>query len=362
MTHAVPEGVPASVPPAPAGRTPGVVHTLTVTGADGDRVVDVAAGERILTAARRAGVWLPYECGWGSCGTCKSTLVDGEVSLLFPEAPAIDARDERRRRILLCQCTAASDVVVKPLRVSDAPAPERPTRDAVATLTSVEALSRSVSRFRFALGDADGAPVAATYRPGQYAILDLGDGLRRCYSMAGLPGDSHVEFIAKHYVGKPGSGALFCLRVGTTVPVELPYGDMWLRDDDAPVVLVAGGTGVSAILALIRQLASAGPRADQVTVVYGAVTRQELVCWDELLHLADRIPGAVVHGALQDPPPAWTGTRGLVTDALPQVLADHADTAPRVYLAGPPAMVRAVEAVLNGAGHPKDRRHVDAFG
>lgn len=39
--------------------------------------IDMADHETILQAARRAGVALPYECGWGSCGTCKVTLVAG---------------------------------------------------------------------------------------------------------------------------------------------------------------------------------------------------------------------------------------------------------------------------------------------
>ena len=43
--------------------------------------IDMADHETILQAARRAGVALPYECGWGSCGTCKVTLVAGQVDL-----------------------------------------------------------------------------------------------------------------------------------------------------------------------------------------------------------------------------------------------------------------------------------------
>ncbi|WP_372481652.1 2Fe-2S iron-sulfur cluster-binding protein, partial [Rhodococcus zopfii] len=52
---------------------PAVVgHYRVTVEPSGDSFV-VRPGENILAAGRRAGVWLPFECGWGSCGTCKAT-------------------------------------------------------------------------------------------------------------------------------------------------------------------------------------------------------------------------------------------------------------------------------------------------
>lgn len=349
-----------------------------MTLAGGGETFEVPAGGRIHAAARRAGVWLPFECGWGGCGVCKATLVEGETELLLPDAPAVDARDARRRRILLCQSTPVTDVVVKVLRVDPEPPPERPTVDVSGRLVEVEPLGPSIARFRFDLsgpdgGDGgDGGPVTARYRPGQYAVLDLGGGLRRCYSMAGPPGTSRVEFVVKRYPGGAGSGRLFELAVGDRIQLELPYGDMWLRGGNRPVLLVAGGTGVSAVLALLHQLAgpdaaatSDTPGLRPVHVFYGAGTRADLVCWDELVALAARIPGARarLHGCLLDPDAAWTGPRGLVTDALATAIGAHPELADgEVYLAGPPPMVRAVQELLARQAVPLDRIHVDSFG
>ena len=326
----------------------------------------VGAGERILAAARRAGVWLPFECGWGSCTSCKATLVEGEVELLFPDAPALDARDERRRRILLCQCTPTSDIVIKAQRVSELPAPERATRDVVGRLAAVEPLGPSIARFSFVPTTAGGEPVEVDYRPGQYALLELAPGVRRCYSMAGLPSDTALTFIAKEYDG-PGSSALFALERGATVAMELPYGDMWLRPHDRPLLLAAGGTGISAILALLRSLADPGAegRERRVRVVYGATTPGELVCWDELNDLVASLPRATLHGALVAPEPEWDGTRGFVTHALVDLAAsgEHDDLAlSDAYLAGPPAMVSAVKAAFADVGITLDRTYVDSFG
>ncbi len=342
----------------------GPSHEVRLDGSD--VCFRVGEGERILGAARRSGVWLPYECGWGSCTSCKATLVEGEVELLFPGAPAVDARDERRRRILLCQTTPRTDVVVKANRVDDGPTEVRPTRDVRARLERVEVLGPSIARFSFSLTDLDGGPVRAAYRPGQYALLELAPGLRRCYSMAGIPSDEHLQLIAKDY-GTTGSSALFGLARGDVVRMELPYGDMWLRPGDRPVLLAAGGTGISAILSLLRSFAEPGAvgHGRRIRVVYGATTPAELVCWDELVALVEQLPAATLHGALVAPEPEWDGHTGFVTHALADLAgsAEHEDlSTSEAYLAGPPAMVAAVRTAFAELGITLDRTYVDSFG
>ncbi|WP_197651703.1 2Fe-2S iron-sulfur cluster binding domain-containing protein [Carbonactinospora thermoautotrophica] len=328
-------------------------RTYRVAVATTGESFEVREGEPILAAARRAGIWLPFECGWGSCGTCKVTLLDGEVDLLFPDAPAVQTRDARRRRTITCQATARSDLTIKPSWASDRPREELPTADHRAELVEVEELGPGIRRFGFRLD----AP--ATYRPGQYAILQLGPGLRRCYSMANLPGSTLVEFIAKRYPGRPGSEGLFASTPGQRLALELPYGDMWLRPGTRPVVLIAGGTGISPILALARQLAATGD-ARAVHLFYGANTRAELVCWEELTALAAAMPDATLHGALLRPGPGWTHTTGFVTEALEPHLGRLVDS--DFYLAGPPPMADAVLALLRAHGVQLDRIHFDRFG
>lgn len=343
---------------------PGTSHEVRLEGTD--VCFRVPAGERILGAARRAGVHLPHECGWGSCSTCKATLVEGTVDLLFPQAPAVDSRDERRRRIIVCQTTPTSDVVLKVQGPTGESAGPSATTDATARLREVQLLGSGIAQFTFQLRDLAGSAVEAAYKPGQFAILEPVPGVRRCYSLAGLPGTDEVQFIAKRYDGS-GSTGLFGLPIGAEIPVELPYGDMWLRPGARPVLLAAGGTGISAILALVRQLvaAEAGPDARRVRVVYGATTPTELVCWDELVELVSRLPYGSLHGALVAPASEWSGTTGFVTHALADLAGsgEHEDLTTSVaYLAGPPAMVDAVKVAFGELGITLDRTHVDSFG
>ncbi len=329
----------------------GDVHEVRI--ADSDARFPVLEGERILRAARRAGVWLPFECGWGSCGTCKVTLLEGEASALFDEAPSVTPRDARRGRILACQSSATTDLVIKPAWVSREPRPEFNTDSCAAVLVEEDAVGPDIRRFRFQLDR------AIAYREGQHAILDLGGGLRRCYSMANLSGSADVDFIAKRYDGRPGSERLFSLGKGAEISIEVPYGEMWVRDSERPICLVAGGTGVAPILGMLRRLAGMSD-SRRTHVFFGANRREELVCWEEVVDLAGDLDNGQVTGALARPEPGWDGVRGFVTDALSRALPDL--TRASFYIAGPPAMTDAVLALLKESGVQLDRIHYDSFG
>lgn len=247
------------------------------------------------------------------------------------------------------------------------PPVERPTVDLVARLVRRADLAPGIAEFVFALQDEAGLPAVADFRPGQYAILQIDDGLRRCYSMASTPGTDEAHFIIKRYDGHVGSTRMFALQPGAMLPIELPYGDMWLRDNDRPVVMIAGGTGISAILSMARSIADDPQWADRVVhVLYGAGTRAELVCWDELEDLTEH-HARQLHGALVHAPDDWTGSHGFVTTMLSSLLEaeiaqDQGLHEAEVYLAGPPPMVQAVQGTLNEQGIQLDRIHVDSFG
>ncbi len=334
-------------PPDPPAR-----HRVRLAGAE--QVFEAAAGERSLAAARRAGVWLPFECGWGSCGTCKVTVVEGDTELLYPQAPSVDPRDARRGRVVACQSAATGDLTLKVLRAEQAPSPERPTADYRARLESREEVGPDIVRFGFVLDR------PADYRPGQHAILVLAPGLRRCYSMADLPGTSAVSFIAKRYPGRPGSRRLFDLAHDDGIDIELPYGDSWLRPGERPVVLVAGGTGISAIRALARQLSTGVDRDRPVHVFYGAATVPELVCWDDLHQATSQLTRGRLHGIVARPDHGWTGAVGFVTDLLGEQLPALGEA--EFYVAGPPPMVEAVRVLLREHAVPLDRVRYDSFG
>ncbi|WP_419992986.1 2Fe-2S iron-sulfur cluster-binding protein [Streptomyces boninensis] len=73
------------------------------------RTIDCDAGTPVLAAASRAGLTLPASCAQGMCGTCKSTLVAGEVDMRHNGG--IRPREVANNKILLC-CSKPLDNLV----------------------------------------------------------------------------------------------------------------------------------------------------------------------------------------------------------------------------------------------------------
>ena len=310
--------------------------------------------ETLLQAARRAGIVLPHECGWGSCGTCKAVLVEGEVELLFPEAPAVSPRDARRGRIVACQAMARSDLVLKPpAGWAGLPGPE--CHEQQAELIAVEELAPEIRRFTFR------PEVSADFLPGQYLIVHLGPRLRRAYSMCNLPDGETLQIISKRYEGGAGSNALAALEPGAKVTIESPFGSCTLRRKPGRTVFVAGGTGISPILALVREAAREGlDFAAPVDVIYGAQSPADLAAGEELEQATGAISGATYRPVVEAPDAGWAGATGRAPDVIAALDFDPADT--RFYVAGPPVMVNAVKAQLKEIGVPITRVHHDSFG
>lgn len=318
------------------------------------RCFDARADETLLEAARRNGITLPHECGWGSCGTCKVTLLEGETELCFAAAPAVSPRDARTGRIVACQSMARSDLSIK-LPPGEWHAPAIACLEQEAELVAVEELAPEIRRFSFRTeGPAD-------FLPGQYAILHLGSRLRRAYSMCNLPDGKVLQVISRRYPGGAGSNALAVMRPGDRLALEAPFGTCTLKKRPGHKIFVAGGTGISPILSLVAQAASEGVDFSAPTdILYCARRPADLAAGDELADAASRIASARYRPCVEDDKGAGGYLSGRATDALAAL--DYDPLQAEFYVAGPPVMVNAVKAYLKEAGVSLTRIHYDSFG
>jgi toluene monooxygenase electron transfer component len=318
------------------------------------RCFEALPSETLLEAARRNGFNLPHECGWGHCGSCKVTIVEGQTDLMFPAAPALGPRDQKLNRTVACQAMACSDLTIKL-----APGEPQPSviaaRRQEAELIAVEELAPEIRRFSFR---PDGG---ADFLPGQYAILHLGERLRRAYSMCNLPDGEILQVISKRYPGGAGSNALAELRPGDRLTLEAPFGTCTLKARPGRKIFIAGGTGISPILSLVRQ--AARDRADfaaPVDIVYCARRAVDLAAGDELEEAAARIPGAIYIPCVEEETSMPGHAIGRALDVLASLSYDPNTT--EFYVAGPPVMVNAVKSYLKEAGVAITRIHYDSFG
>ncbi|MDP7704825.1 2Fe-2S iron-sulfur cluster-binding protein [Mycobacterium sp. TY815] len=328
--------------------------TLEPTGVE----FPVKAHEDILSAALRHGINLQYGCRHGKCSSCKHWLVDGDVDDSAASVYAIP-RDERQDgAILLCCTRAKSDLVIEIDNYDDLeqlPELEPPsTRSAV--VLSRRSLNPKLDELRVQLDH------PLSFRAGQYAEFTVNAaGERRSYSMLSPPSlAGELTFCITRIDGGLFSGRLDELTAGTELELEAPFGTMFLRDTNRPVIAAAVGSGISPILSM---LAEAAERAVAVPIrfYYGAATADDLVYLDTIEELARRLPDftfipCLTRGDTDGVPRARPGRVTLV------IAADIADASGYdAYLCGMPQMCDTVGQLLELKGLPNNRIHADKF-
>jgi toluene monooxygenase electron transfer component len=309
---------------------------------------DCQPGEKILHAGLRSGVELSYECGTGTCGTCKARLVSGRAESEWPDAPG-GRYLKSPAELLMCQCVAREDCA---LEVSVLKA-----RDATTPLPGVvggrvrdrRRLTHDVAAF-----DVD------LHRPldfdaGQFALLSVpGIAGARAYSMVNFDrGARRLSFVVKKKPGGAVSEWLFSDGPdGTPVRLFAPLGHAtFLPGLPKHVLCIAGGSGVAGMLSILQCAGEAGHFAGwDGHVFFGVRSERDGFLLDELQALRSRYPARLaITVALSDeevPPslpaayPGLTFARGLVhAVAGERMRGRFADV--RAYVAGPPPMVDA---------------------
>jgi propane monooxygenase reductase subunit len=309
--------------------------------------IDCDEDETVLDAAFRQGYNLVHGCREGQCTACKSFLLEGDVTLEPHSPDALSESEEHQGYTLLCRALPDADLVVELLHFdADNLRLAHPIRDGRARVAAVEPLTRDIVRLVLEVVKPEGF----SFTPGQYVDLHIPgeQDARRAFSMANLPGDGTLELVIKRYPGGVFSGLLDAgapggLAVGDELAITGPYGAMHLRDSTRPVLLVAGGSGMGPVLALLRRLAEVRSTRP-VRFFYGARTRADLFWLEEIAALGERLEDFAFVPVLSDE--AWDGACGLVHEAAAGCLAAGDVGEPEVYTCGPPPMIEALIALL----------------
>ncbi|QMT32494.1 2Fe-2S iron-sulfur cluster-binding protein [Alysiella filiformis] len=315
------------------------------------------ANETILAAAIRNGINLPHSCQSGVCGSCAAKLVSGNILQSGEYDDYVLSADEiAAGTILLCCSQADGDVVVD--MPSYAGAKAIAIRTLPARVASV-AIRGDVAILSVALPKAP----PFQFHAGQYMEILLKDG-SRSYSIANAPSQNGVlEFHVRHHEGGLFSPQLFSgsLKTGSIMRLRGPLGSFYLNEDadNAPLILLATGTGFAPIKGILQHLAET--QATRHVHVYHGV-RFENGLYDEvaLRELLAKLPNAKYTPVVSRPSENWQGATGHITE---HVLRDYADlSAHEVYACGSPAMVQSSkQALVQQAKLPEKAFYSDAF-
>jgi NAD(P)H-flavin reductase len=338
-------------------REPGTVR-IEPLGID----VAVPGNQSVLQAALEAGVDFPHSCKVGTCMACRSRLREGKVKAIRDFSYVLSAEELKAGYILACQAKVApGECIVLEVEI-DSQRPHHPQITTQGRITAQTLLTHNIVELRLALEQ----PLA--YAAGQYAALRPAHIERaREYSFARAPhigGDRELSFFIRLTPGGQFTGWLFeRSRVGQTLEVTGPGGDFWLRAAAAPLVLVAGGSGLAPVLAVLEAAADAGVQRDAV-FLFGARTQADLYQLDAIAAVGARWAGQFRFVPVLSHEPvgsAWAGARGFVTEYLAATHVPAELAACHAYLCGPPPMIDAALAVLSKAGVADGHVHYDKF-
>lgn len=316
-----------------------------------DRVLSLKPGENLLNSLRANDLPISYSCEDGRCGMCRCKLLRGRVT--EAARPPRQVFGCRTRYVLACQCSPSEDCAIE---IPDAQEPTvHPARRVKASVIGVEALSPHVRLLRV------GNEGHLAFSPGQFAEIELGRGLSRVYSMAGLASDPELRFhVRLHPHGRASQIIGEELKPGSILRLRGPYGASWLRrQHHNPILCVSAGTGLGPLLSVLRGIAAVG-MSNPVHVLAGFITREEVYGLAELSAAVQAVPNlrsseiVVAAGKLER-----GMRRGLLTEAIETQFGrlDHW----HAHVLGSPFAVDAVVQLLRRQGIAEDSLHADPF-
>lgn len=341
-----------------ADRTIGDYGEVSVTIND-DKQFTIDGGNSLLSSLMEENIFIPSACGGkGTCGYCKVQIDEGGGPVLQTELTFLDDEDIKNNIRLSCQCKVKQDMKIR--------IPEElfNVRQFEANVESILALTSTIKQVRIKIPEGE----EVNFKAGQYMQLKapLYDGndeeVYRAYSIASSPMEKdHIELvigyvpegIATTYVHQH-------LAVGDEVTINGPYGDFYYQDNDRDMVMVAVGTGVAPILAILKWMKSNDIKR-KARFYFGAKTQKDLFFLDYFKELEDTLYDFKFIPCLSRAKEGdgWTGFFGRVNNAIEEFIEDGENK--EAYLCGNEPMINSVIKALTEKGMPEELIYYDKF-
>ncbi|KAH8673943.1 NADH-cytochrome b5 reductase 1 [Xylariales sp. PMI_506] len=225
-------------------------------------------------------------------------------------------------------------------------------------------LSHNVAIYRFKLPTPRsilGLPIGQHISIG--AAIEQPDGSTKeiVRSYTPISGDhqpGYIDLLIKSYPTGNISKHMASLKIGQTIRIRGPKGAFTYTPNMVRHFgMVAGGTGITPMLQVIRAIVRGRAAGDktQVDLIFANVTPQDILLKEDLDALVKEDSGIRVHYVLDKPPEGWTGGVGFVTaDMVKKWLPAPADDV-KILLCGPPPMVGGLKKATESLGFKKAR-------
>jgi ferredoxin-NADP reductase len=231
------------------------------------------------------------------------------------------------------------------------------------TISAISQETPDVSSFTLDVPDWPG------HRAGQHLDLRLtaedGYSVERSYSIASAPDGASIDITVERIPDGEVSAFLHdTVVVGDRIELRGPIGGyfVWEPATGGPLLLIAGGSGVVPLMAIVRERArSASPVPARLLL--SSRHLEEIIYREDLERLASAGDGLdVIHTLTRSQPAGWTGYARRIDDRMLAEVAAPLGVGARVYICGPTALVETAANALSRLGWPPDRVRTERFG
>jgi Na+-transporting NADH:ubiquinone oxidoreductase subunit F len=330
--------------------------TITVND---EKKLTVQGGGNLLAALMDKKIFIPSACGGrGTCGLCKLKVLEGAGELLPTEEPYLSPEEVKQNTRLSCQVKVRNDLSVR------IPEELLSVKEYVATVEKITDLNQDTKEIRLRLPEGE----EMHFKAGQYIHFtappygENPEPVYRAYSISSPPSEKNfVETIVRLVPGGICTTFMFeVMKEGDEININGPYGGFYLRDTDAEIVFIAGGSGIAPIKSMLHDMKEKG-NSRKAMFFYGVNTVKDLYHADTMKQFEKDLPNfkyvpSIAKGSADD---TWEGETGLVTEVLDRHVKDGQGK--EGYLCGSPGMIDASVKVLVAKGVPEKKIYYDKF-
>lgn len=322
-----------------------------------EKQIKINGGCSLLEALTSEKIFIPSACGGkGTCGYCKVKVNDGAGPLLPTEEPYLSTNERADNVRLSCQIKVRNDM--------DITIPEEllAVKQYSCIVDSITDMTYDVKQFRMKLVE----PALMKFIPGQYIQIFApkykgnSEEVYRAYSISSDAKDEgYVEAIIRLVPG--GICTTYCfehLKEGDKMILNGPYGDFCMTDTEAPMICIAGGSGMAPIKAILHHMKNI-QSTRRCSYYFGGNTEKDLFLIDEMSRFEKDLPNFRFIPVVARPEGQWKGETGLVTEAVKRNEPDCSKS--EAYLCGSPGMIDASIDVLTKLGMPEKNIFYDKF-
>jgi ferredoxin-NADP reductase len=205
--------------------------------------------------------------------------------------------------------------------------------------------------------------------PGQHVDVRLtaedGYQTERSYSIGSPPETPRLELTVERLDdGEVSPYLVDDLQIGDRLELRGPIGGyfVWRATRERPLLLVAGGSGVVPLMAMLRHRAAVSDKAP-ARLLFSSRSLEDVVYRDELERLASAQDGLEVHHTLTRSQPAgWTGYARRIDAAMLAEVAWPTERMPEAFVCGPTPFVESVANLMVAMNYNPEWVKTERFG